>query len=157
MHDEISIFDIDDLENIFDQRSSINALSNNQGNNNIPNNEFSNKNSTPYMLKNLTENYKSYFKMVLIYSNFFYRNLKNIKKLSLYFHTSYSYEMHLSFKTNLNFDLSHFLIFLNKIDTLKEVNVSFNSLDDKSFEYILGILFKNTNLNILRLSFFLDY
>ena len=42
--------------------------------------------------------------------------------------------MHLSFKTNLNFDLSHFLIFLNKIDTLKEVNVSFNSLDDKSFQ-----------------------
>ena len=154
LHDEISIFDIDNLDNIFDQRSSINTLSNNPGNNNIPNNEFSNKNSTPYMLKNLTENYKSYFKMVLIYSNFFYRNLKNIKKLSLYFHTSYSYEMHLSFKTNLNFDLSHFLIFLNKIDTLKEVNVSFNSLDDKSFEYILGILFKNTNLNILRLSFF---
>ena len=154
LHDEISIFDIDNLDNIFDQRSSINTLSNNQGNNNIPNNEISNKNSTPYMLKNLTENYKSYFKMVLIYSNFFYRNLKNIKKLSLYFHTSYSYEMHLSFKTNLNFDLSHFLIFLNKIDTLKEVNVSFNSLDDKSFEYILGILFKNTNLNILRLSFF---
>ena len=154
LHDEISIFDIDNLDNIFDQRSSINTISNNQGNNNIPNNEFSNKNSTPYMLKNLTENYKSYFKMVLIYSNFFYRNLKNIKKLSLYFHTSYSYEMHLSFKTNLNFDLSHFLIFLNKIDTLKEVNVSFNSLDDKSFEYILGILFKNTNLNILRLSFF---
>ena len=153
-NDEISIFDIDNLDNIFDQRSSINTLSNNQGNNNIPNNEFSNKNSTPYMLKNLTENYKSYFKMVLIYSNFFYRNLKNIKKLSLYFHTSYSYEMHLSFKTNLNFDLSHFLIFLNKIDTLKEVNFSFNSLDDKSFEYILGILFKNTNLNILRLSFF---
>ena len=153
-NDDISIFDIDNLDNIFDQRSSINTLSNNQGNNNIPNNEFSNKNSTPYMLKNLTENYKSYFKMVLIYSNFFYRNLKNIKKLSLYFHTSYSYEMHLSFKTNLNFDLSHFLIFLNKIDTLKEVNVSFNSLDDKSFEYILGILFKNTNLNILRLSFF---
>ena len=154
LHDEISIFDIDNLDNIFDQRSSINTLSNNPGNNNIPNNEFSNKNSTPYMLKNLTENYKSYFKMVLIYSNFFYRNLKNIKKLSLYFHTSYSYEMHISFKTNLNFDLSHFLIFLNKIDTLKEVNVSFNSLDDKSFEYILGILFKNTNLNILRLSFF---
>ena len=153
-NDDISIFDIDNLDNIFDQRSSINTFSNNQGNNNIPNNEFSNKNSTPYMLKNLTENYKSYFKMVLIYSNFFYRNLKNIKKLSLYFHTSYSYEMHLSFKTNLNFDLSHFLIFLNKIDTLKEVNVSFNSLDDKSFEYILGILFKNTNLNILRLSFF---
>lgn len=153
-NDDISIFDIDNLDNIFDQRSSINTFSNNQGNNNIPNNEFSNKNSTPYMLKNLTENYKSYFKMVLIYSNFFYRNLKNIKKLSLYFHTSYSYEMHLSFKTNLNFDLSHFLIFLNKIDTLKEVNFSFNSLDDKSFEYILGILFKNTNLNILRLSFF---
>ena len=153
-NDDISIFDIDNLDNIFDQRSSINTFSNNQGNNNIPNNEFSNKNSTPYMLKNLTENYKSYFKMVLIYSNFFYRNLKNIKKLSLYFHTSYNYEMHLSFKTNLNFDLSHFLIFLNKIDTLKEVNVSFNSLDDKSFEYILGILFKNTNLNILRLSFF---
>ena len=106
------------------------------------------------MLRDFTNQYKSYFKMILTYSDFFTGNLINIKKLSLFFHTSFSYEMYLCFKTNLNLELTHFLIFLNKIDSLREINCSFNSLDDKSFEYILGILFKNTHLHILRLSFF---
>ena len=54
----------------------------------------------------------------------------------------------------LHFDNSHFLILANKIETLTEVDFSFNSLDDKSFEYILGIINKNINLSSLKLSFF---
>ena len=151
-NESISIFDIDNPD-LFEQRNSLNSNSNNLSNTDS-NNDFSNKNSTPFMLRDFTNQYKSYFKMILVYSEFFTRNLKNIQKLNLFFHTSFCYEMYICFKTNLNLELTHFLIFLNKIDSLREVNFSFNSLDDKSFEYILGILFKNTHLNILRLSFF---
>ena len=154
LNDQISIFDIENTD-LFGQRNSLNS---NNANNNLTNtdsnNDFNNKNSTPFMLRDFTNQYKSYFKMILTYSDFFTGNLINIKKLSLFFHTSFSYEMYLCFKTNLNLELTHFLIFLNKIDSLREINCSFNSLDDKSFEYILGILFKNTHLHILRLSFF---
>ena len=154
INESISIFDLENLD-IFDNRNSLNANSNNNNQiNNESNNEFSNKSSTPYMLRNFVDKYKPYFKMILIYFDYISKSFKNINKLSLYFQTSFTYEMYLCFKTNLNFDLSHFLIFLNKIEKLKEINFSFNSLDDKSFEYILGILFKNTHLEILRLSFF---
>ena len=152
LNESISIFDIDNPD-LFEQRNSLNSNTNNLSNTDS-NNDFSNKNSTPFMLRDFTNQYKSYFKMILVYSEFFTRNLKNIQKLNLFFHTSFCYEMYICFKTNLNLELTHFLIFLNKIDSLREVNFSFNSLDDKSFEYILGILFKNTHLNILRLSFF---
>ena len=152
LNESISIFDLENLD-IFDNKNNPNLNINNQANNEV-NNEFSNKSSTPYMLRNFADKYKPYFKMILIYFDFISKSFKNINKLSLYFQTSFTYEMYLCFKTNLNFDLTHFLIFLNKIETLKEINFSFNSLDDKSFEYILGILFKNTHLDILRLSFF---
>ena len=152
-NESIDIFDIDNLENIFEQRNSLNSNSNNQENN-TQINEFSNNNSTPIMLRNVSVKYKSYFKMILTYSDYFRKNLKNIKKLSIYFQSSYSYEMYVCFKTNLNLEPTHFLIFLSKVETLEEANFSFNSIDDKSFEYILGILNKNTKLTILRLSFF---
>ena len=74
--------------------------------------------------------------------------------MSLFFQDSFSYELYINYKTDLNSDLTHFLIFLNKIEFLQELNFSFNSLDDKSFEYILGMLYKNTCLSKLRMSFF---
>ena len=153
-NESIDIFDIDNLENIFEQRSSLNSDSNNKQGNNTQNNDFLNDNSTPSMLRNISLKYKSYFKMILIYCDYFTKNLKNIKKLNLFFQSSYSYEMHICFKTNLNFDLTHFLILLSKVENLEEANFSFNSIDDKSFEYILGILNKNIKLTKLRLSFF---
>ena len=152
INDVIDIFDIENLD-IFNPRNSLNSNSNNQDNN-FENNEPLSNNSTPYMLRNVSVKYLPYFKMILIYCSFFSKTLKNIKKLSFYFPSSYSYEMYLCFKTNLNFDLTHFLIMLSKIESLTEANFSFNSLDDKSFEYIIGILNKNTSLSKLRLSFF---
>ena len=113
-----------------------------------------NKKSTPQILGQFSLKNKSYFEMILIYSYFFTKNLKKIKKISLYFHTPFSYEISLLHDMKLNFELSHFLIFTNQIETLKEANFSFNSLDDKSFEYILGLINKNNNISILRLSFF---
>ena len=153
MDDSLSIFDIDNFENFVPQRSSLNS-SETTTENESQNNEVFSYNSTPYMLRKFSDKYKTYFKMILIYCYYFTKNLKNIKKLSLYFQNTYSYEMYICFRTNLNTDLTNFLIFLNKIENLQEVNFSFNCIDDKSFEYILGILFKNTNLTKLRMSFF---
>ena len=129
---------------------------NNQNNANTNNNNANNTNikSTPQILTPFITKYKSYFDMILIYSHFFSKNIKKIKKLSLYFHTPFSYEICLKFNMRLNFDQSHFLIMANQIETLTEANFSFNALDDKSFEYILGIIFKNTYLSSLKLSFF---
>ena len=153
MSESLDIFDIENFENYVPQRSSLNS-SETTTENESQNKEVFSYNSTPYMLKSFSEKYKTYFKMILIYCQYFTKNLKNIKKLSLYFQNSYSYEMYICFRTNLDSDLTHFLIFLNKIESLQEINFSFNCIDDKTFEYILGILFKNTNLNKLRLSFF---
>ena len=150
-NESIDIFDIDNLD-IFNRKNSLDD--NNNQESNSQNNEFNNTNSTPFMLRNVSRKFQPHFKMILIYSYFFSKNLKHIKKLNLYFHSSYSYEMYLCFKTNLNFDLTHFLIFMSKIETLEEANFSFNSLDDKTFGYILGMLYKNTKMNKLRLSFF---
>ena len=155
--ESIDIFDIDNFDNLYEQRNSLNSNNNNNINNqecNTQNNDVSNNNSTPFMLRKFSNKFKSYFKMILIYSYYFSKNLRNIKKLNLIFQSSFSYEMYICFKTNLNFDLTHFLIFLSKVETLEEANFSFNCIDDKSFEYILGILNKNTKLTRLRLSFF---
>ena len=121
-------------------------------NNAIANN--TSKKSTPQLLGQFVMNKRAYFQMILIYSHFFTKNLKKIKKISLYFHTPFTYEITLLYNMRLNFDLSHFLIFTNQIETLTEANFSFNSLDDKSFEYILGLINKNTSISTLRLSFF---
>ena len=153
MSESLDIFDIENFENYVPQRSSLNS-SETTTENESQNKEVFSYNSTPYMLKSFSEKYKTYFKMILIYCQYFTKNLKNIKKLSLYFQNSYSYEMYICFRTNLDSDLTHFLIFLNKIESLQEINFSFNCIDDKTFEYILGILFKNTNLTKLRMSFF---
>ena len=121
-------------------------------NNAIANN--TSKKSTPQLLGQFVMNKRAYFQMILIYSHFFTKNLKKIKKISLYFHTPFTYEITLLYNMRLNFDLSHFLIFTNQIETLTEANFSFNSLDDKSFEYIPGLINKNTSISTLRLSFF---
>jgi hypothetical protein len=55
---------------------------------------------------------------------------------------------------DISYDRFHFLNFINNIDTLTEADFSFNSLDSKSFENILGIINKNANLISLKMSFF---
>jgi hypothetical protein len=56
--------------------------------------------------------------------------------------------------SNSIYDRFHFLIFANNINTLTEVNFSFNSLDCNAFENILGIIKKNKNLTSLKMSLF---
>jgi len=137
----------------FNNRVSNANISQNMNINNIQTNN-NNLKSTPQLLGQFVNKYKSYFEMISIYSYFFQNNLKRIKKLCLFFHTPFSYEICLLFNMKLHFDNSHFLILANKIETLTEVDFSFNSLDDKSFEYILGIINKNINISSLKLSFF---
>ena len=137
----------------FNNRVSNANISQTMNINNIQTNN-NNLKSTPQLLGQFVNKYKSYFEMISIYSYFFQNNLKRIKKLCLFFHTPFSYEICLLFNMKLHFDNSHFLILANKIETLTEVDFSFNSLDDKSFEYILGIINKNINISSLKLSFF---
>ena len=136
----------------FTTRTSNLNISPTLGNNNIQGN--SNLKSTPQLLGQFVNKYKSYFEMISIYSYFFQNNLKRIKKLSLFFHTLFSYEICLLYNMKLHFDNSHFLILANKIESLTELDISFNSLDDKSFEYILGIINTNAYLSSLKISFF---
>jgi hypothetical protein len=93
--------------------------------------------------------------MITLYSYFFIKEFKKLKKLGIYFHKSYSFEIQLMFKLfDISYDRFHFLNFINNIDTLTEADFSFNSLDSKSFENILGIINKNANLISLKMSFF---
>ena len=55
---------------------------------------------------------------------------------------------------DISYDRFHFLIFTNVLDSLTEAEFSFNSLDNKSFENILGIINKNSNLTSIKMSFF---
>ena len=129
--------------------NSIEGLTNNTDTNNS-----NNKKITPSFLFPFVNKYKSYLQMISIFSNFLSTNLKKIRQLSLYFHTSYAYEISVLNKLMVGNENCHFLIFLNKIETLTEADFSFNSLDDKSFEYILGIINSNSNLSSLKISFF---
>ena len=110
---------------------------------------------TTVLMKEFIKNYFYYFQMITIYSYFFWNNFKNLKKLNLYFNTSYSYEIQLMLKYfDINYDRFHFLIFTKDIDTLTEASFSFNSLDSKSFENILAIIDRNYHLTSLKMSFF---
>ena len=140
INESVSIFDIDDKdENPKQRRDSIFAIDNYE---NI------------YDMENIGKNYNDYFKMILIYSYYLGKFCKNIETLSMYFQNAFTYEINNLYKTEVNSEYIHFLLLLNKLENLKDINFSFNSLDDKSFEYILGILSKNSTLSKLRMSFF---
>ena len=151
------------------ERESIYLINNNNNNNlNTKNSNVSsslNQNlssvnifiekTTPALLKDFVKKHIFYFQMIPLYSYFFMKEFKKIKKLGLYFHKSYSFEIQLMLKLfDISYDRFHFLNFISGIDTLTEANFSFNSLDNKSFENILGIINKNTNLTSLKISFF---
>ena len=111
--------------------------------------------NTPLLLKDFVKKHIFYFQMITLYSYFFIKEFKKLKKLGIYFHKSYSFEIQLMFKLfDISYDRFHFLNFINNIDTLTEADFSFNSLDSKSFENILGIINKNANLISLKMSFF---
>ena len=110
--------------------------------------------TTPILLKEFVKKHLYSFQMVAFYS-FFFKDLKKIKKLGLYFHSAYSFEIQLMIKLfDISYDRFHFLIFTNVLDSLTEAEFSFNSLDNKSFENILGIIYKNSNLTSIKISFF---
>ena len=122
--------------------------------NNETNDVSSNKKSTPLFFVPFVQKNKQYFDMVAIYSYFLAKYFKKLSKLCVYFHTPYEYELCLLYDMALNLDQTHFLIFLNKLENLTEMEFSFNSLDDKTFDYIHGIIYKNSNISSLKLSFF---
>ena len=137
--------------NNFNSRSSIsfqNPNVQNSNNNNV-------EKTTPGLLKEYVKKQIYPFQMITIYSYFFIKEFKKLKKLCLFFNTSFSYEIQLMLRVlDIAYDRFHFLMFLNCINSLTEADFSFNALDSKSFETILGIINKNLNLSKLRLSLF---
>lgn len=112
------------------------------------------KRTTPELLYLFIKENISPFEMIFIYS-YFLDKIPKIKTLSLYFNDSFSLETEFFLKNEESkFEGFHFLFFTNRIKELNEVNISFNSLDNRSFENILGIIALNKNISILRINFF---
>ena len=136
------------------KNSELNQLKSQNTINNANNNTVTER-TTPVLLKEFVKKHLYSFQMVAFYSYFFLKDLKKIKKLGLYFHSAYSFEIQLMIKLfEISYDRFHFLVFTNVLDLLTEAEFSFNSLDNKSFENILGIINKNSNLTSLKMSFF---
>ena len=156
---------IPDRESVYISSTNNLDLKNNNSNqvlnqNNINNNKNNVNNNfsemtTPSLLKNFVKNNIHFFKMIAIYTYFFNKEFNKLNKLSLYFETTYSFEIQLLFRIfNKVYDTFDFFVFINKINSLTEANFSFNSLDNKSFENILGIISNNPHLISLKMSFF---
>ena len=112
------------------------------------------KRTTPELLDLYIKDNKEPFEMIIIYC-WFLVNISKIKTLSLYFYDSFSLETEFFLrKEEIKFEGFHFLFFINKLKELKEVNFSFNSLDTRSFENILGLIELNKNISKLRINFF---
>ncbi len=84
----------------------MNTTSTSLQSNNNTNNQIKLK-TTPQIISKFVNKYKLYLEMIPIYSYFFKKTLKTIKKLNLYFHIPYFYQ---NFNMKLIFDNSHFLI-----------------------------------------------
>ena len=138
----------------FSERNSFSQHTQNAANTTNTTNTVTEK-TTPVLLKEFVKNHLYSFQMIAFYSYFFAKDLKKIKKLGLFFHTPYLNELQLMLRLyEIAYDRLHFLIFTNSIDTLTEAEFSFNSLDNKTFENILGIINKNSKLTSLKVSFF---
>ena len=132
-------------------------------NNNIENKIIENSNNardkkikrtTPELIALFIKENEIPFQMIIIYC-WFLDKILNIKTLSLYFYDSFSLETEFFLRNeSIKFNGFHFLFFINKIKELKEVNFSFNSLDTRSFENILGLIELNKNVSKLRINFF---
>ena len=110
--------------------------------------------NTPELLKLFVEKNISFFEMIYLYSYYIQALKKNLSKLDLYFQTPYSYEIQLMLsKYDATYDNYHFLAFTREIESLKEINLSFNCLDNVSFRKIFWLL-KNSKLSSIKMSFF---
>ena len=90
-----------------------------------------------------------------------FNNVEKINKMDLIINDSYTKELKFLFKKLLNLDTEeidedfHILdIIIFKIYSLELINIEFNSLDNKTFDKILNLLFLNEKLKTVNLSFF---
>jgi len=129
---------------------------NNENNDENGNNSNNTNNDLQFVLLEKFININSSpFEVIILYSYFI--SLLKLNSLSLIFneHFSKEIEIFLKMKKCLNMDF-HFLLLLNKLNSLNELNIEFNSLDSKSFERIIYLIDKNPSLEILRISFFVS-
>ena len=97
--------------------------------------------------------YKSSLEMIIIYW-YFVSNINTLKTCNFTIPINLENKILLMLKEKKIF-LFDFNIFSNlSSDKILEVTLDFNSLDNKLFQQILSFLFKNSKMNICRLSFF---
>ena len=110
--------------------------------------------TTPQLLLSFARKKQEPFEMILLYG-WFLDKIINIKALSLYFNDGFSLETEFYLRNEkIVFEGFHFLLFSKKLKELKELNVSFNSIDNGSFKKIIGLINSNKNISILRINFF---
>ena len=116
--------------------------------------EQNKRKGTPQILLSFVKKKKEPFEMIFLYS-WFLEKITNIKTLSLYFNDGFSLETEFYLKSeDITFEKFNFLLFLNKLKELNEVNIAFNSIDNFSFKKICGLINYNKNISILRINFF---
>lgn len=100
-----------------------------------------------------TKKYPNFFECIIIYS-YFIGELKNLTGLNLRFQDTFNEEIEKMLTASkiflINFSFLNFL----KLENLKNFTISFNSLDMRSFEKILWLINKNSNLKKLSVSLF---
>ena len=123
--------------------------------NNIKNNFINNKENTSLEneFDNFIKKYQYSLQMIILYGFF-------ISKMQTLFFCNFTIPFNLEREilrmlriNNIYFIDFNFLSFLNDMKMIK-ATIDFNSLDNKAFQEILSLLFKNNNLRICQLNFF---
>lgn len=122
----------------------------------IPNNDRNYSSASSYVSYHeyITKSKREFFEMIIIYS-YFIAKVKYLKSLSIKYQDSYSYEIKkLLNYININVVDFHFVNFFNKISTITDIALIFNSLDTQSFQEVIGLIHTNTYLLSLKLNLF---
>ena len=120
---------------------------NNENNNKSENNNFTNN------FDNFIKKYQYTFQMIIIYGFF-------ISKIPKLFFCNFTIPFNLEREIirmlqihQIYFADFNFLSFLSDVKMIR-ITIDFNSLDNRAFEEVLSLLFKNNNLLICQLNFF---
>ena len=147
---EISEYKEDDNNNNINENNNNNIINENNKNNN--NNEDNNKNLINNFDK-FIKKYKYTLQMIIIYGYFaskipklFFCNLT--LPINLEREIIRMLQIHQIYFASFNI-----LSFLSDVQMIK-ITYDFNSLDNKAFQEVLSLLYKNNNLHICQLNFF---
>ena len=111
--------------------------------------EQNKRKTTPHLLLSFVNKKKEPFEMIFLYS-WFMQKMTNIKSLGLYFNDGFSLETEFYLKTEeLTFEKFNFLLFLNKLSGLNELDIAFNSIGSL-MKLSLRNLYKEQKMSLMK-------